>query len=301
MRTIYCFELENDKFFLFLRPTPSSNPIELFLEAVLRYEYIQQNKPLAINSIWTESHPLDLDHYVKKYMLDYGIDRVRGGSYSKSILTPEQRAFLTTELNGPIQAFPEEVTKSIIHKYSRLLLDNEDFEKERTRLLNEQARFKRESAYLNRLRRLDIPKIRADLDWLLKYCEMLSGDIYPTHGRWNSLLIQLITRYRQMLLILRDIYSFMTLSERPFDTYGMIFIQYPQFLLDNYFYGSLKPPTDTDYKHVRQLCEAYHTFVTTWENRIAEVEHDVSFWGPHANEQFSCALTVIDLSIPKSN
>ena len=294
MRTIYCLELENNRFFLFLRPTPSSNPIELFLEAVLTYEYIQQNKPLDIKGIWPETHPLDLDHHVKKYMLDYGIDRVRGGSYSAPLLTPEQRAFLTTELNGPTQPFPEQVIKGIIDKYSRVLWDNEEFEKERARLLDDRARFQRESAHLARLRRLDIPKIKADLDWLLNYCEMLSGDIYPTHGRWNSVLIQLITRYRQMLPILRDIYSFMTLSGNPLDS--MVPLQYPQFLLDNFFYGSLKSPTDTDHKHVRQLCEAYQTFVTTWENRLAEAEFDVASWGPHADERFSCALTVMDLS-----
>jgi predicted component of type VI protein secretion system len=300
MRTIYCLELENDKFFLFSRSIQSINPIELFLEAVLTYKYTQQNKPLGIKEVCTETHPLDLDHHVKKYMLDYGIDRVRGGSYSEPILTPEQLALLTVELQGPITPFPPEVTKEIIDKYSRVLWDNEDFKKERTRLLSEQSRFQCESAVLAQMRQLDLPKVRADLDWLLNYCEMLSGNIYPTHGRWSSVLNQLIIRYRQMLPNLRDIYSFMTLSGRPFDTYGMVPLQYPQFLLDKFFYG-IPRPRGSDREHVRQLCEAYQTFVITWENRLAEAEFDVESWGPHADERFLCALTVMDLSIPKSD
>jgi len=296
MRTIYCLELENDTFFLFSRQRPSSNPIELFLEAVLTYKYTQQNKPLNIKDIWQETHPLDLDHHVKKYMLLYGIDRVRGGSYYEPILTPEQLAFLTVELQGPTTPFPPEVTKEIIDKYSRVLWSPEEYTKERVRLLSERERFQRESARLAQMRQLDLPKLKADLEWLLTYCETLTGDIYPTHGRWNSVLNQLITRYRQMLPKLRDIYSFMTLSGKPFDTYGMVPLQYPQFLLDKFFYGSWIRPTDIEREHVRQLCEAYQTFVTTWENRLAEAEFDVASWGAHADERFVCALSVIDLS-----
>jgi hypothetical protein len=301
MATIYCLELENDKFFLFSRPTTSSNPIELFLEAVLSYKYTQQNKPLAIKEVWPESHPLDLDHHVKKYMLVYGLDRVRGGSYSEPTLTHEQHALLTVELQGPTTPFPPEVIKEIIDKYSRIAWSTEEYKKERTHLLSERARFQSESAGLAELRQLDIPKVRADLDWLLNYCETLTGDMYPTHGRWNMVLNQLINRYRQMLPNLRNIYSFMTLSGRPFDTFDMVPLQYPQFLLDNFFYGSWSTPTPMEREHVRQLCEAYQTFVTIWENRLAEAEFDVASWGPYADELFSCASVVMDLSIPKEN
>jgi hypothetical protein len=292
--------LENGRFFLFVRPTPASNPIELFLEAVLTYEYIRQNKPLAIKEVWSETHPLDLDHHVKKHMLLYGIDYVRGGSYSKPILTPEQLELLTVELKGPTTPIPPEVTKEIIDKYSRVVWSEEEYKKERVRILSEWERFQHESAVLTQMRRLHIPKVRGDLEWLLTYCETLAGDIYPTHGRWNSVLNQLITRYRQMLPHLRNIYSFMTLSGRPFDTYDMVPLQYPQFLLDKFFYGTPRP-TERDREHVRQLCEAYHTFVTTWENRLAEAEFDVASWGPHADERFVCGLMVMDLSIPKEN
>ena len=295
MRTIYCLELENARFFLFIRPTPASNPIELFLEAVLTYEYMQQNKPVNIIDVLPETDPLHLDHLVKKYMLFHGIDQVRGGSYSAPLLTPEQRAFLTAELKGPTQSFPEEVTKDIIAKYTRVLWDNEEFEKERARLLAERARFKNDSARLDSLRRLDIPKIRGDLKWLLEYCTSSTGSI-PTHRIWTPVLHPVIVRYRQMLPILQEIYSFMTISP-PLDS--MVPLQYPHFLLDIFFYSSWKTPTDTDRDMIRQLCEAYHTFVTTWENRLAEVEFDCGSWGSYADERFSCALSIMDLCIPK--
>lgn len=295
MRTIYCLELENGKFFLFVRPTPTSNPIELFLEAVMTYEYIRQNKPLSIKNTWSETHSLDLDHHVKEYMLLYGIDHVRGGSYSNPILTPEQLAFLTVELQGPTQPFPLEVIKDIIAKYCHVL---SDYKKERMRLLEERARFQGECAVLADLRRLDISKIKADIDWLLNYCET-SIDNIPNHRIWNTVLNPLITRYRQMLPILHDIYTFMTLSGKSFDTDDRVSIQYPQFLLDDFFYGHWNSQREKKIERVRQLCQVYQTFVITWENRLTEAEFDVASWGPYADERFSCALTIMDLSIPQ--
>lgn len=300
MRTIYCLELENARFFLLVRRSPASNPIELFLEAVLTYEYVQQNKPLTIKGYWPETDPLHLDHLVKKYMLQYGVSQVRGGSYSDPLLTPEQQAFLTTELKGPQESFPEEVIKDIIATYTRVLWSTEDYKKERERLLATRARFQCEYAHLVRLRSLDIPKIRGELDWLLHYCKGPSEPpSRPTHRIWSPVITPLIARYRQMLPTLRDIYSFMTLSGKPLSITddSMVPLQYPQFLLDNFFYGS--SGTNEAKQLIRQLCEAYQTFVTTWENRLAEAEFDIASWGDYADKRFSVALSIMDLCIPK--
>ena len=296
MRTIYCLELENNRFFLFPRDTPISNPIQLFLEAVIKYEYIRENKPLAIKNIWEETHSLDLDHHVKKYMLLYGIDQVRGGSYSNPILTPEQRAFLSVELQDTTDSFSQDVIKETIAKYSRVLWSHSEYIQEREHLLEERARFQKECAILADLRRLDTSKVRAELDWLLKYCES-STDKLPTHRIWTPVLNPLINRYRELLPILHDIYTFMTFLERPFDK-NEITLKYPQFLLDDFFYGSWREPlTHTKSERVRRLCEAYQSFMTTWENRLMEAEFDVLSWGPYTDQRFLCALTIMDLSI----
>jgi len=299
MRTIYCLELENNRFFLFPRDSPTSNPIQLFLEAVIKYEYIRENKPLAIKNIWEETHLLDLDHHVKKYMFLYGIDQVRGGSYSNPALTPEQRAFLSVELQDTTESFPQDVIKEIIAKYSRVQWSNSEYIKEREHLLEERTRFQKECAILADLRRLDISKVKAELDWLLKYCEA-STDKLPTHRIWIPVLNPLINRYRELLPILRDIYTFMTLLERPFDK-NEITLKHPQFLLDDFFYGCWREPlTHTKIERVRRLCEAYQSFMTTWENRLVEAEFDVLSWGPYTNERFSSSLTIMDLSISLS-
>jgi len=287
MRTIYCLELENDRLFVFLRDTPSSNPIELFLEAVLSFEYVRQNKPLSIKDIWPETQPLDLDQRVKQHMLLYGIDHVRGGSYSNPELTPEQHTLLTIELQGPTQAFPPHVIKDILAHCVQG--SNED----RAQILEKRARFQGECAVLADLRRLDIPKTRAELDWLLTFCETAPHGS-PIPVRLDALIkAPIIARYRKIVKILHDIYSFMTRGAGIIDT--EIPLQYPPFLLDDFFYGAWNPITKTKVEHVRQLCQAYQTFMTTWENRLAEAEFDVASWGSYADARFSCALTLMDL------
>ena len=63
-------------------------------------------------SRWTQIHPMvklvesfqgdvfDEDKYVKIYMMKYGIDQVRGGSYSQVKLDDDARAAVTKELHG---------------------------------------------------------------------------------------------------------------------------------------------------------------------------------------------------------
>lgn len=55
------------------------------------------HKPIAIVSIFKTTDPFDEDNYTKKFMYKYGIDNVRGGSYTTTELEPTQIALLQRE------------------------------------------------------------------------------------------------------------------------------------------------------------------------------------------------------------
>ena len=57
-------------------------------------------KPIEILKEIPNASPFDEDRYVKEYMMKYGIENVRGGSYCTLELTDEQIASIQKEIRG---------------------------------------------------------------------------------------------------------------------------------------------------------------------------------------------------------
>lgn len=57
-------------------------------------------RPVEVSAVYHNCDDLDEDKYTKLYMRTYGIDNVRGGSYSQPTLDPITRAFLEREICG---------------------------------------------------------------------------------------------------------------------------------------------------------------------------------------------------------
>lgn len=62
--------------------------------------YTRKYKPIAIDKTIENASPFDEDRYVKEYMAKYGIEKVRGGSYSTIDLDELQIYALTNEIRG---------------------------------------------------------------------------------------------------------------------------------------------------------------------------------------------------------
>lgn len=58
--------------------------------------WTQKYKPLELYALYNNCDPLEEDFYTLKMMKEFGIDNVRGGSFSNVILTSEQIAVLQT-------------------------------------------------------------------------------------------------------------------------------------------------------------------------------------------------------------
>jgi len=61
--------------------------------------FTSKYKPISIIETHVEMNEFDEDNYVKLYMKQYGIDNIRGGSYSNLSLTSSQIEVLNLELN----------------------------------------------------------------------------------------------------------------------------------------------------------------------------------------------------------
>ena len=62
--------------------------------------YTRKYKPIALHKTIENASPFDEDRYVKEYMAKYGIEKVRGGSYSTIDLDELQMYALNNEIRG---------------------------------------------------------------------------------------------------------------------------------------------------------------------------------------------------------
>jgi hypothetical protein len=56
------------------------------------------HKPIQVHEIFYDMNPFDEDKCIKQYMVLYGMDNVRGGTYRLPILSSQQKTFLQQEL-----------------------------------------------------------------------------------------------------------------------------------------------------------------------------------------------------------
>lgn len=93
---IFLFELEHGKFFVGAGPDPEK-AIEEHREG-LGPHWTQIHRPLRILQVVAFAPITELDSYVRKWMLQYGVDNVRGGNWTHLRLTDADRHQLCGEL-----------------------------------------------------------------------------------------------------------------------------------------------------------------------------------------------------------
>ena len=95
---IYALQLEQDKWYI---GKTNTNKIRIDTHFDSNgSEFTKTYKPLEVYEIIPECDKYDEDKYVKKYMDKYGIDNVRGGTYSRLELTVEEKQLIQKELWG---------------------------------------------------------------------------------------------------------------------------------------------------------------------------------------------------------
>ena len=61
-------------------------------------EWTRKYPPVCIQQIIRDASPFDEDRYVKEYMSKFGVESVRGGSYSQTVLDGAQKSAIEKEL-----------------------------------------------------------------------------------------------------------------------------------------------------------------------------------------------------------
>ena len=89
--------LTDDKLFFHTSQSSIHADDKILLECEIMYDYVRKYKPIRILETVVLRHDSELDHFVKKYMKQYGIENVRGGTYSNMDLTDTEKQFIMRE------------------------------------------------------------------------------------------------------------------------------------------------------------------------------------------------------------
>jgi len=95
-KTIYILKLVRGKFYV----GKSNDPVKRFQSHLngTGSVWTRIHKPLGIEKVILCTSPFEEDRYTKEYMHLYGIDNVRGGSYSNLILDKSQIDSISREI-----------------------------------------------------------------------------------------------------------------------------------------------------------------------------------------------------------
>jgi len=93
---LYVLQLEHNKFYV----GRTANLDKRINDHVLGYgsEWTKRFRVLNLIEYHILNDVFDEDKYVKKYMNMYGIDNVRGGTYSTTVLSIDQKKYICAEL-----------------------------------------------------------------------------------------------------------------------------------------------------------------------------------------------------------
>ena len=129
-KTIYVILLEQNKYFVYSTDTAEyfdntmfdyGENVDQHVDEVIKmeienlFEFPRIYKPVQIVETTWITDVLEIDKTVKKYMMNYGVDNVRGGSYLSPILPEYQYRALQTELSANVNIQNEEKMRHFLY------------------------------------------------------------------------------------------------------------------------------------------------------------------------------------------
>jgi hypothetical protein len=149
--TVYALELSHKKWFIYV--SSQYDIKDVYLNSQIQHEYVANHLPIRSHSSTKIHDVLDIDYFVKKYMRMYGINNVRGGSYSNEILFSNTKELLEKEINASFNDYNKCIDTSI-DDYNKISQWSSDKIKEtKKELLRKQEMFTIDNENYNMLQR----------------------------------------------------------------------------------------------------------------------------------------------------
>jgi hypothetical protein len=296
--SVYVAELEGDNYFVFLSPSENTQE-QLLFECEMLYDFPKIHYPIRIReSRILHEDAMDVDYvhqYLKKYMLQYGTDHVRGGAYSNLVFTKDQKQALEIELywlsqfSLGIEMHPDEFQRKTFHKYVNDIIEMESIDSQREILEQAVVKYKEKNEELERI--LTVYSGKPDpSDFLTSSIfyeiECLQDSIMNCTYRFtdcDELSIQNFPRERYFALIctLKKITrTFDTLfaEEEKIEEFSFppIYLKNPEFVFDHYFLHYQTPRfKEYDISVWVTMCDVFREMTTIILKRVNELKEEL--------------------------
>jgi len=281
MFLLHVLLLTEDKLFLHGSSTTINNDAVILLECEIMHEYLQKYKPLRILESVVLRQACDIDPYVKKYMKCYGIDNVRGGSYTDFELTDDEKKFIEREHMMTIDIVQSRcvATATVFNEYKDIRTWSTDkLNQEMVLVKEQQTKYDTEKTMLNKLS-IGKNNIRTDrifltdLKWVLNQCAKNTQQqtLSTTKSAFASVNRDTIAKYKQILNKMKALYAiFCEHIDIDIKYEPRIHLYAPETLLDVFFF--------------------HHHQVRHWETYMVQLINLIEYY----EYIFYCVITKMD-------
>lgn len=280
---IYVLRLKSNRYFL-LRAEETKSDARILFEAEILYDYPKEYLPESVYAKHTEDSLIDLDKYVKHYMIWFGIDNVRGGSYLNIELPDYQQKTLFEEMNTA--ASTGDVSSLI--EYANQPHTKEELRDRLETVRDNYAKYKKE---LDTIIDIDIHHVRQESNWLETYCKTIHERITNTY-LFKIENAENIKRYRVLLRCLKKVRTIVN------DVLGLDikdpFVKYPQFVFDDFMYHHHRIHLVRSMENMHSTITQYNHLFNVIENRKVERDFDIASWGSHAGRDMPREIYLLE-------
>jgi hypothetical protein len=255
--TLYYLELKNKNIFLYASPT--TDETKLFSECVVLFDYVRKYPPVRILNKTDIYDSFEVDCYVKKNIKLFGINNIRGGSYSMEIIPDYMLKTLEYELLN-INKLKLDMLDAIEKNIKSNGIDIESEKLKKLACDYNDILSKRDILKLYNGQTID-RTLLTDLEWLSEYYNKTDEDL---------------TIYNCILLRLRAAYEiFKKHIDRPIK--HSIYLSAPEFIFDTVFYRphEIKDWSKTN-QDIQELIGKYEYISYAIINKIEEYDFDLS-------------------------
>ena len=288
MFLLHVLLLTEDKLFLHGSSTKTNDDSIIMLECEIMHEYLQKYKPLRILESIVLRQTCEIDFIVKKHMKCYGIDNVRGGSYTAFELTNDEKKFIQREHLMTIDKMEGKCAAmaTVFNEYKDIRtwpLDK--INTEMSLVTQRQSLYENEKGMLNKLSigKNNIQTNRiflTDLRWILN--QSAKNMQQPSQPTTKSAIVSvnrdIITKYKQILNKMKALYAIFCEHIDVENKYEpRIHLYAPETLLDVFFYHCHQVRhLETYMVQLINLCEYYEYIFYCVITRIDEYKFDIN-------------------------